>query len=157
MTPIQQHHAALAAFRIGWTVGNVTVPLDEALWDAFAGVPREYYPMISDNFLSGMYYGQREWVELFDTGGTDLNSDLSVRRELYDVAGGVRANNTDSAVFHVVTPWGAILSSSLDEYKRWSHEWLYEGDLETDFLRILGQVQEAARALPVGVEIDFRV
>ena len=44
----------------------------------------------------------------------------------------------------------------LEEYKRWSHDWLYEGDLETDFLRVLGQIQQAAREMPVGVEIDFR-
>jgi len=44
----------------------------------------------------------------------------------------------------------------LDTYKRWSHEWLYEGDLETDFLRILGQIQKAAKEEPVGIEMDFR-
>ena len=44
----------------------------------------------------------------------------------------------------------------LDEHKHWSHEWLYDGDLETDFLRILGQIQRAARETTVGVEIDFR-
>jgi hypothetical protein len=35
-------------------------------------------------------------------------------------------------------------------------DWLYEGDLETDFIRVLGQIQQAAREMPVGVEIDFR-
>jgi len=50
----------------------------------------------------------------------------------------------------------ASFQKFLDKYKRWSREWLYEGDLEMDFLRTLGQIQEAARALPVGVEIDFR-
>ncbi len=50
----------------------------------------------------------------------------------------------------------ASFRTCLDEYKRWSSEWLYQGDLETDFLRILGQIQEAAGTLPVGVEIDFR-
>jgi len=44
----------------------------------------------------------------------------------------------------------------LDEYKRWSREWLYEGDLETDFLRILGHIQRATREMPVKAEIDFR-
>lgn len=44
----------------------------------------------------------------------------------------------------------------LDEYKHWSHEWLYNGDLETDFLRLPGQVQRGAREKPMGVEIDFR-
>jgi len=32
----------------------------------------------------------------------------------------------------------------------------YEGDLETDFLRILGQIQKEGGEKPVGVEIDFR-
>ena len=32
----------------------------------------------------------------------------------------------------------------------------YEGDLEADFLRTLGQIQKAARENPVGVEADFR-
>ena len=50
----------------------------------------------------------------------------------------------------------ASLRKFLDEHKHWSHEWLYDGDLETDFLRILGQIQRAAREMPVGVEIDFR-
>jgi hypothetical protein len=48
------------------------------------------------------------------------------------------------------------LQKFLDEHQRWSHEWLYNGNLETDFLRILGQIQMAARERP-GVEIDFRV
>jgi hypothetical protein len=50
----------------------------------------------------------------------------------------------------------ASLRKFLDEYKLWSHEWLYEGDLEMDFLRILAQLQEAAKADPTGVELDFR-
>jgi hypothetical protein len=50
----------------------------------------------------------------------------------------------------------ASFKKFLDEYKRWSNEWLYTGDLETDFLRLLGQVQRAAMENPVGVEIDFR-
>jgi len=41
-------------------------------------------------------------------------------------------------------------------HKRFYGEWLYEGDLEGDFLRILGQIQKAAIESPVGVEIDFR-
>jgi hypothetical protein len=45
----------------------------------------------------------------------------------------------------------------LDEHKRWSPEWLYNGDLETDYLRLLGQIQREAREMPVELEIDFRV
>lgn len=44
----------------------------------------------------------------------------------------------------------------LNEHKRWSHEWLYSGDLETDYLRLLGQIQREAREKPVELEIDFR-
>lgn len=44
----------------------------------------------------------------------------------------------------------------LDEHRPFHHEWLYNGDLETDFLHILGQIQGAAREMPVRVEIDFR-
>ena len=50
----------------------------------------------------------------------------------------------------------ASMRKFLVEYKHWSHEWLYDSDLETDFLRILGEIQKAAREQPKGVEIDFR-
>ena len=50
----------------------------------------------------------------------------------------------------------ASLRKFLDEYKHWSHEWLYDGDLEADFLRLLGQIQREARENPVGVEVDFQ-
>ncbi|MFC1905007.1 hypothetical protein ACFLXT_04540, partial [Chloroflexota bacterium] len=32
----------------------------------------------------------------------------------------------------------------------------YEGDLETDYLRSLGEIQGATRENPLGVEADFR-
>ena len=44
----------------------------------------------------------------------------------------------------------------LVEHKRWYREWLYEGDLESDFLRALGEIQRAAKEKPLGLEIDFR-
>lgn len=50
----------------------------------------------------------------------------------------------------------ASLLKFLDEYKRRSYQQLYDGDLETDYLRILGQIQREAGEKPVGVEIDFR-
>ncbi len=50
----------------------------------------------------------------------------------------------------------ASLQKVLDEYKHWSNEWLYEGDLEADFLHSLGQIQRVARENPIGVEIYFR-
>jgi hypothetical protein len=51
----------------------------------------------------------------------------------------------------------ASLQKLLDEHKHGSHEWLYDGDLEADFLRLLGQIRRAAREKPAGAEIDFRV
>jgi len=50
----------------------------------------------------------------------------------------------------------ASLRKFLDEYKHQSYQQLYEGDLETDFLRSLGEIQRAAREMPVEVEADFR-
>jgi hypothetical protein len=44
----------------------------------------------------------------------------------------------------------------LQEFQRWSKDWHYTGDLETDFLLILGKIQKAAEKNPVGIEIDFR-
>lgn len=44
----------------------------------------------------------------------------------------------------------------LNEYKYQYYQQVYEGDLEADFLRILGQVQKSARENLIGVEIDFR-
>ncbi len=43
------------------------------------------------------------------------------------------------------------------EQRLWHHELIpYNGDLESDFLRLLGEVYKAAKDNPVGVEIDFR-
>jgi len=50
----------------------------------------------------------------------------------------------------------ACFRMCLDEDKRLSREWRYEGDLETDFLRALGEIQRLAKEKPVHVEIDFR-
>ena len=50
----------------------------------------------------------------------------------------------------------AVFRKFLADHKRFYHEWLYEGDLETDFIRILGHIQRAARESPIGAEIDFR-
>ena len=50
----------------------------------------------------------------------------------------------------------ASLRKFLDEYKHRFYQQQYEGDLETDYLRILGQIQKEAGDKPVGVVIDFR-
>lgn len=49
----------------------------------------------------------------------------------------------------------ASLKEFLDKHKHGRDEWLHDGDLETDFLQLLGQIQRAAVERPVGVEIDF--
>lgn len=40
--------------------------------------------------------------------------------------------------------------------KRLSPKWMYSGNLETDFLRLFGEIQKAARAEPFASDIDFR-
>ena len=44
----------------------------------------------------------------------------------------------------------------LTDYPRWSHAWLYSGDLETDFLRILGQIRKSAEDKPAEIGMNFR-
>ena len=44
----------------------------------------------------------------------------------------------------------------IEENARYSRKWIYKGDLETDFLRVLGEIQKAAKENPVEVEADFR-
>jgi hypothetical protein len=50
----------------------------------------------------------------------------------------------------------ASFRKSVNEEKRYNHERQYDGDLEADFLRTLGQVQRASIEMPAGTEIDFR-
>jgi hypothetical protein len=48
-----------------------------------------------------------------------------------------------------------ILKRFVREQHRRGFKWLYEGDLEADFLRFLGQVQRMAKENPVEIEVDF--
>ena len=41
----------------------------------------------------------------------------------------------------------------LNEHERKGRKWLYEGDLEADFFRTLGEIQRRAGDQPIGVEI----
>ena len=50
----------------------------------------------------------------------------------------------------------AFFRISMEEQKRLPRMKPYEGDLETDFLRSLGDIQRSAKKKPVEVEIDFR-
>jgi hypothetical protein len=50
----------------------------------------------------------------------------------------------------------AFLQASMAEHEHLFRGGPYEGDLEADFLRSLGEIQRSAREMPVRVEIDFR-
>ena len=43
----------------------------------------------------------------------------------------------------------------IEENARYSREWLYVSDLEKDFLRVLGEIQKAAKENPIEVEADY--
>ena len=49
----------------------------------------------------------------------------------------------------------ASLQTSMDEHKLLLRPGPYEGDLEADFLRSLGEIQRSATEMPIRVEIDF--
>ena len=49
----------------------------------------------------------------------------------------------------------ACLRQFVEEYKHLRFRWLYQGDLEADFLRFLGEVQRSAGEKLLGVEINF--
>jgi len=48
-----------------------------------------------------------------------------------------------------------VLQRFVNEHQKYGHKWLYVGDLETDYLKSLGQIQRMAREKPVEVEADF--
>lgn len=109
-------------------------------YDHFQMCPPDYLSDEQVSFLMHFFY------RLFSLpGGMEPNREL--RMCLVDLL----RDYPDS----MVNPM-ASFRKFLDDYKRWSHEWLYEGDLETDFLRTLGQIQKAAKEEPVGIEMDFR-
>lgn len=51
----------------------------------------------------------------------------------------------------------ASLREFFEEHTRSSHKRLYEGDLETDFLRLLAELHRSAKEKPVPVVVDFRL
>lgn len=50
----------------------------------------------------------------------------------------------------------SALQRFVKEHRKWGFEWQYHGDLETDFLRFLGQVQRAAKEKPIALDAIFR-
>jgi hypothetical protein len=50
----------------------------------------------------------------------------------------------------------ASFRKCVEENQKYSAKWQYEGDLERDFLRTLGEIENRARETPPGIEIDFR-
>ena len=44
------------------------------------------------------------------------------------------------------------------DFQKWGKDWIqeYDGDLESDFLKFLGQMQRLAKEQPVEIEADFR-
>jgi len=83
---------------------------------------------------------------------------------LYNLPGGMEPNGQlRRCLAHLVREYPASMSNPmvsfrtcLDEQKRLLHAEPYEGDLESDFLRSLGEIQRSAREVPIHVEIDFR-
>ncbi len=49
-----------------------------------------------------------------------------------------------------------VLQRFVKEHRKWGFEWQYRRDLETDFLRFLGQVQRAAKEKPIAAYAVFR-
>ena len=50
----------------------------------------------------------------------------------------------------------AFFRAWIEEQKHLARTEPYEGDLETDFLRSLGEIQRSAKEKPVQIEMDFR-
>ncbi len=110
-------------------------------YDGFQTHPPNYLSQEQVSFLMHFY------PRLFSLpGGLERN------RELRWCTAELLYNYPNSMINPMVT-----YRKFLDEHKRWHHEWLYDGDLETGFLRFLGSVQKAAKENPSGAEADFRV
>ena len=83
--------------------------------------------------------------------------------KLYNLPGGMELNGQlRSSLANLLREYPdsmsdpmASLRMCMDEHKRLSRAGPYEGDLEADFLRSLGEIQRSAREMPIRVEIDF--
>jgi len=82
---------------------------------------------------------------------------------LYNLPGGMEPNGQlRRCLAHLISDYPdsmsnpmASLRMCMDEHRRLSRLDQYEGDLEADFLRSLGEIQRSAKAMPFHVEIDF--
>jgi hypothetical protein len=83
---------------------------------------------------------------------------------LYSLPGGMEPNGQlRRCLVYLVREYPDSMSDPMASYRAWIEEQKhlarrepYEGDLETDFLRSLGEIQRSAKEKPVQVEIDFR-
>ena len=107
----------------------------------FQMCPPHYLSDEHISFLVQFYYG------LYNLPGGQ-----EPRRELRWCLA-VLLRNYPASLINPMVPYRKFL----EEHKHVYKELLYEGDLEKDFLRFLGQIQRAAREKPLGIEIDFRL
>ena len=83
--------------------------------------------------------------------------------KLYSLPGGMKPNGQlRSCLARLLREYPDSMSNAMaslrlcmDEDRRFSTAGPYEGDLEADFLRSLGEIQRSARATPISVEVAF--
>ena len=80
---------------------------------------------------------------------------------LHKLPGGFEPNYAlRSSLVHLLFMPGGLDDpmNNFREYQKWNKRKVqeYDGDLEGDFLKFLGQVQRLAKEQPVEIEVDFR-
>lgn len=83
---------------------------------------------------------------------------------LYSLPGGHEPNGQLRVCFaHLLWDYPTSLihplvafNESVRQQRLSSRAWSYQGDLETDFLRLLGAVHTAAKEKPLDIQVDFR-
>jgi len=84
--------------------------------------------------------------------------------KLYNLPGGTEPNGQlRRCLAHLTREYPSSMSNLMESFRRCVDEQKclpraepYEGDLEADFLRSLGEIQRSAREMLIHVEIDFR-
>jgi hypothetical protein len=114
--------------------------IDMKIGHGFYTHPPDYLSQQHISFLMHLY------PKLFSLpGGFEPNGEL--RRVLADVT----SYFPDTYLKPMIA-----LRNHLAENARFRREEKYDGDLERDFLRVLGEIHKAAKANPVEVIADFR-